>query len=100
MLARACLQSIEYDSSKKYAQRALEVAKEMMEDCKAGGATLGVSMYDNIEEVFAESNNFENKEALWKHRYVVGGVSNQAWIMNQNDEQFYCPLTAFSAIQF
>lgn len=100
MLARACLQSIEYDSSKKYAQRALEVAKEMVEDCKAGGAALGVYMYDNIEDVFAESNNFENKEALWKHRYVVGGVSNQAWIMNQNDEQFYCPLTAFSAIVF
>lgn len=100
MLARACLQSIEYDSSKKYAQRALEVAKEMVEDCKAGGAALGVYMYENIEDVFAESNNFENKEALWKHRYVVGGVSNQAWIMNQNDEQFYCPLTAFSAIQF
>ncbi|MDE8698186.1 hypothetical protein PZH42_29925, partial [Bacteroides cellulosilyticus] len=50
------------------------------------------------EEVFDESNNFENKEALWKHRYVVGGVSNQAWIMNLNDEQFYCPLTAFAAI--
>lgn len=100
MLARACLQSIEYDSSKKYAQRALEVAKEMVEDCKAGGAALGVYMYDNIEDVFAESNNFENKEALWKHRYVVGGVSNQAWIMNQNNEQFYCPLTAFSAIVF
>lgn len=88
------------DSSKKYAQRALEVAKEMVEDCKAGGAALGVYMYDNIEDVFAESNNFENKEALWKHRYVVGGVSNQAWIMNQNNEQFYCPLTAFSAIVF
>lgn len=37
---------------------------------------------------------------MWKHRYVAGGVSNQAWIMNQNNEQFYCPLTAFSAFQF
>ena len=98
MLARACLQSVRYDSSKKYAQRALDVAKEMIEDCKAGGAALGVFMYPTLEEVFDESNNFENKEALWKHRYVVGGVSNQAWIMNQNDEQFYCPLTAFAAI--
>ena len=98
MLARACLQSVRYDSSKKYAQRALDVAKEMIEACTAGGAALGVFMYPTLEEVFDESNNFENKEALWKHRYVVGGVSNQAWIMNQNDEQFYCPLTAFAAI--
>lgn len=100
MLARACLQSVEYDSSKKYAQRALEVAQEMINDYKAGGAVLGVYMYDNIDDVFNESNNYENKEALWKHRYVTGGVSNQAWIMNQNNEQFYCPLTAFSAFQF
>lgn len=100
MLARACLQSVEYDSSKKYVQRALEVAQEMINDCKAGGAALGVYMYDNVEDVFDENNNFENKEALWKHRYVAGGVNNQAWIMNQNNEQFYCPLTAFSAFQF
>ncbi len=100
MLAKACLQSVEYDSSKKYAQKALDVAVEMMEDCTNGGTTLGVYMYDNLDDVFDESNNFTNKEALWKHRYVVGGVSNQAWIMNQNNEQFYCPLTAFSAIQF
>lgn len=100
MLARACLQSVSYDSSKKYVQRALDISKEMIEDCMAGGTSLGVYMYPNIGDVFAESNNFDNKEALWKHRYVVGGVSNQAWIMNQNNEQFYCPLTAFSAIQF
>lgn len=100
MLARAYLQTIEYDSSKKYAQRALEVAQEMINDYKAGGAALGVFMYDKIDDVFDENNNFRNKEALWKHRYVVGGVSNQAWIMNQNNEQFYCPLTAFSAFQF
>lgn len=100
MLARACLQSVEYDASKKYAKQALDVAVEMMEDCTNGGTTLGVYMYDNLDDVFDESNNNGNKEALWKHRYVVGGVSNQAWIMNQNNEQFYCPLTAFSAIQF
>lgn len=34
-------------------------------------------MYDNVEDVFDENNNFENKEALWKHRYVAGGVSNR-----------------------
>jgi hypothetical protein len=100
LLAKACLQTVEYDSSKKYVARALEVAKEMINDCNAGGASLGVYMYDNINDVFDESNNFENKEALWKHRYVVGGVSNNAWYMNQNNEYFYCPLTAFSAFQF
>lgn len=100
MLARAYLQTIEYDATKKYAKESLDVALKMIEDCKAGGASLGVYMYDTIEDVFDEKNNIENKEALWKHRYVVGGVSNQAWIMNQNNEQFYCPITGFPAFQF
>lgn len=62
MLARACLQSVEYDSSKKYVQRALEVAQEMINDCKAGGAALGVYMYDNVEDVFDENNNLRIKK--------------------------------------
>ncbi len=74
MLARACLQSIEYDSSKKVCTTGFRGSQRNDGRLQTGGATLGVSMYDNIEEVFAESNNFENKEALWKHRYVVGGV--------------------------
>ena len=42
----------------------------MVEDCKAGGAALGVYMYDNIEDVFAESNILRIKKpygntAMW-----------------------------------
>ena len=101
MLARACLQSVEYDSSKKYVQRALEVAPEMINACKAGGAALGVYMYDNVEDVFDENNNFENKEALWKHRWYAGsdghGSSNGNYKLNRNDEYFLCNVNKFGA---
>lgn len=99
-LARAYLQSIAYDSSKEYASKALELAKQMIADCEAGGATYGVKMYTTFDEVFDEANNYANEEALWKHRYVVGGVSNNGWVMNTNNEQFYCPVNSFSALKF
>lgn len=99
-LARVYLQSVEYDSSKEYASKALELAKKMIADCEAGGATYGIKMYEAFDDVFAQDNNYTNEEALWKHRYVVGGVSNNGWVMNTNDEQFYCPVSSFSAIKF
>lgn len=99
-LARAYLQSVAYDPSKAYAPQALELAKRMITDCEGGGSAYGIKMYPTYEEVFDEANNYTNEEALWKHRYVVGGVSNNGWVMNTNNEQFYCPVNSFSALKF
>lgn len=99
-LARAYLQTVEYDQTKAYATKALDLAKEMIVDCEAGGATYGIMMYPTFEEVFDEANNFENTEALWKHRFVEGGNSNNSWDLNKNDELFYCKTTDFSAVKF
>ena len=49
-------------------------------------------MYPTYSEVFEESNNWENKEALWKHRWYAGtdghGSSNGNYKLNRNDEYF------------
>ena len=99
-LARAYLQTVEYDATKAYASKALDVAKDMIADCEAGGTRYGVMMYPTYDEVFAEENNFENTEALWKHRFVDGGNSNNGWVLNMNDELFFCKTTDFPARKF
>lgn len=68
-LAKAYLQTIEYDTSKKYATKALEYAKMLIDDAEAGGAKYNTHLYASYVDVFKESNNYENKEALWKHRW-------------------------------
>lgn len=99
LLARAYLQTVQYDEAKGYANKALETAKKLIDDCEAGGATYNTYLYPTFEEVFAEDNNQNNKEALWAHRFVIGGVSNNAWNMNMNDELFYSVVTDFGAMQ-
>ncbi|MDP4209439.1 MAG: RagB/SusD family nutrient uptake outer membrane protein [Bacteroidota bacterium] len=99
-LARAYLQTVEYDNSKAYASKALELAKTMIADCEAGGTTYGIRMYSTFDEVFLESNNFNNAEALWKHRFAYGGGSNAGYYLNRNDEVFYCDANAFPARKF
>lgn len=98
-LARAYLQTVEYDDTKGLAGKALETAKELIADCEAGGAKYNTFLYPSFDEVFAENNNLANKEALWAHRFVVGGVSNNAWFMNMNNELFYGVVTDFGAMQ-
>lgn len=58
-------------------------------------------MYPTYSEVFEESNNWENKEALWKHRWYAGtdghGSSNGNYKLNRNDEYFLCDINKFGA---
>lgn len=101
-LAKACLQTVAYDAGKKYAADALKYAKMLMDDAEAGGATYKAYMYPTYKEVFAEANNYENKEALWKHRWFAGttghGSSNGNYRLNRNNEYFNCNVFKFGAI--
>lgn len=100
MLAKACLQTYEYGTT-EYLQQALEAAQTLITDCESGGSQYGAYMYPTFEEVFADDNNWENKEALWKHRFYVGddghGSSNGNYRSNQNNEKFLCCLSRFGA---
>lgn len=99
-LAKACLQTYEYGST-EYLQKALDTAKELIADCESGGAKYNAYMYPSYGEVFKESNNWENKEALWKHRWHAGpdghGSSNGNYKLNRNDEYFLCNVNKFGA---
>ncbi|MEQ2515967.1 MULTISPECIES: RagB/SusD family nutrient uptake outer membrane protein [Bacteroides] len=101
-LAKACLQTYEYGSI-EYLQIALDNAKKLITDCESGGNTYMTYMYPTYAEVFKEDNNFENKEALWKHRWAASssahGSSNGNYKLNRNDEYFLCNLTKFGARQ-
>jgi hypothetical protein len=100
-LAKACLQTIEYDPSKKYAPDALNYAKMLIDDAEAGGANYNAYMYPSYSEVFKEKNNWSNKEALWKHRWYAGpdghGSSNGNYKLNRNNEYFSCDVYKFGA---
>lgn len=41
----------------------------LIDDAEAGGAKYNTHLYASYVDVFKESNNYENKEALWKHRW-------------------------------
>lgn len=100
-LAKACLQTIEYDASKEYADDALKYAKMLIDDAEAGGEKYNAYLYSTYDEVFDEANNYLNKEALWKHRWYAGddghGSSNGNHKLNRNNEYFYCKVTNFGA---
>lgn len=98
-LARAYLQTVEYDDTKALAGKALETAKMLIDDCESGGTKYNTFMYPTFDDVFLETNNYTNRESLWSHRFVIGGVSNNAWNMNMNNELFYCVVTDFGAMQ-
>lgn len=100
-LAKACLQTVEYDDTKEYASKALEYAKLLIQDAESGGSQFNAYLYPTYEEVFDEANNWANKEALWKHRWFSGatghGSSNGNYRLNRNNEYFYCKVTNFGA---
>lgn len=100
MLAKVCLQTKEY-ATDEYIPKALDAAKKLITDCESGGSTYGAYMYPAYEEVFAEKNNKENKEALWKHRWYAGsdghGSSNGNFKLNRNNEKFLCNINKFGA---
>ncbi len=98
-LAKACLQSCQYTD--EFLARGMEVSQMLIADCESGGAAYGAYMYPNPSDVFAEENNFNNKEALWKHRWIVSesghGSSNGNYRTNRNNECFLCSLSRFGA---
>lgn len=100
MLAKACLQTHEYGTD-EFVAEALETAKLLIDDCENGGKEYGAYMYANYEDVFKEANNWDNKEALWKHRWYAGddghGSSLGNWKLNRYDEKFLCALSKFGA---
>ncbi len=100
-LCRAYIQTMEYGDNKEYAQKALDLAKTMMADCETNGAQYGIVMYPSPDAVFSQENNYENREALWKHRFVSGGSSNNAWILNESNKLFGCVASQFNvAVQY
>ena len=96
MLAKACLQTYEYGTD-EYLQQALTTAQTLISDCEGGGSQYGAYMYPTYDQVFAEANNWENKEALWKHRWHKDGSSNGNYKTNRNVEKFLCQLSQFGA---
>ena len=99
-LAKACLQTRQYDTD-EFVQEALDTAKKLIADCEGGGATYNTYMYSDYADVFKEANNWENKEALWKHRWFADdsghGSSNGNFKLNRNDEYFLCDVNKFGA---
>lgn len=102
MLAKAYLQTREYGTD-EYVSKALEKAKLLIADCEAGGGTYGAYLYPSIDAVFSEANNYENKEALWKHRWYAGdeghGSSNGNYKLNRNNEKFLANINYFGACE-
>ncbi len=100
-LAKACLQTVQYDDTKAYVADALKYAKMLIDDAEAGGTTYNAFMYSSFDQVFAEENNFSNKEALWKHRWYAGvlgsGSSKGAHKTNQMYTGFYCDSYIYGA---
>lgn len=101
-LAKACLQTYEYGST-EFLQKGMDAAKALITDCENGGSQYGAYMYSNFEDVFKQDNSWENKEALWKHRWYSGsdyhGSSNGAQKCNRNDEMFLAAINHFAARQ-
>ena len=101
MLVKAYLQTCEFDSSKKYASEALKYAEILIKDAESGGSQYNAYLYPTFEEVFAEENNWTNREALWKHRWAVSstghGSSNGNYRTNRLVENFYCDYIRFGA---
>lgn len=97
-LAKAALQTYAYGTT-EFLATAAAAAKELIDDCEAGGGKYGAYMYPDFADVFKESNNYLNKEALWKHRWHKEGSSQGNYRMNQNDQLFMAPVTKFGARQ-
>ena len=100
-LARAYLQTVEFDTEKKYAADALKYAEMLIQDAESGGSQYGAYLYPTFDQVFSQANNFANREALWKHRWYSaadGNGSSNGWQrLFRADEFFYCQYQNFEA---
>lgn len=95
-LAKACLSTQQYGTTEFLAE-GYDAAKKLITDCETGGSQYGAFMYGSYEEVFAESNNKNNKEALWKYTINPKGASLGNHKLNMNDNHFMCQLNHFGA---
>ncbi len=98
MLAKMALASQQYTD--EFLKEGQEAATKLINDCEAGGATYGAYMYPNYEDVFSETNNKTNKEALWKYSINPSGSNNGNYKLNMNDQHFICQLNHFGAREF
>lgn len=95
-LAKTCLATQQYGTT-EFLQEGQEAAQKLITDCENGGSTYGAYMYPTFDEVFKESNNKTNKEALWKYSINEKGASLGNHKLNQNDQHFMCQLNHFGA---
>jgi len=96
-LAKVYLQTVEYDETHSYVQDAFNTAKLLIDDCEAGGTNYDVHLYNAFEDVFDESNNRNNMESLWSHRFVEGGTPRNAWETNEYIKLFNAQIDDFGA---
>lgn len=102
-LAKAYLQATRWgNDNTEYYTNALKYAKMLIDDWENnGGSTYKTYMYSNYSDIFSDAENYNNKEALWKHAYysssAYNGSSNGAYVLNQNHTLFRCQVTQFPA---
>lgn len=103
LLARAYLQATRWVTDKNsYYTNALKYSKMLIDDWEQNaGSTYKTYMYSNYEDIFSETENYSNKEALWKHSYfssaTYNGSSNGAYVLNMSHTLFRCQTTSFPA---
>lgn len=94
MLCRAYIQGagqgLSNESGTSYWQLAKETAEKFISDTEAGGGTYGGYMYDDVEDMWADTNNRTNKEAL----FVAAGIDacdddNTYWNANPGNNKLF-----------
>lgn len=93
LLARAYIQGAGQGLSENgisYWQRAAEVAEELISDTEGGGSQYGAYLYDDIADMWADTNNRNNKEALFTAAGCDAGDSD-AFYYSASNKLFIYP---------
>ncbi|HTN38246.1 MAG TPA: RagB/SusD family nutrient uptake outer membrane protein [Arachidicoccus sp.] len=93
LLAKACLQTKEYNTE-KYLKEALDAANMLLKNPGTYGATL----YTNFSDNFNAENNKNNLEALYQIPFSQDYGSTNVYDHNNDFKRFYCAVTGFGAI--
>lgn len=94
LLAKACLQTKEYNTN-QYLEEALQTAKKLIDNQVGYNVHLYASFIDN----FNAANNKRNAEALYQIPYSQEYGSTNVYDHNNDFKRFYCTPTTFGAIQ-
>ncbi|UQA74973.1 RagB/SusD family nutrient uptake outer membrane protein [Sphingobacterium siyangense] len=94
LLAKACLQTKEYNAN-QYLEEALLAAKKLIDNQAGYNVRLYASFIDN----FNAANNKKNAEALYQIPYSQEYGSTNVYDHNNDFKRFYCTPTTFGAIQ-